>query len=225
MSALFQYYNLLMFDAGGGEMRIIGEDASVASFVTNPAVAGLDAAEVVAYNAKLAGVVRLVCTYTSLSQLPPGSGFTALRYLDITGCTAVTQVPATYSTTLTTLKLASTKVSSIPTTLTNIVYLDITNCKRISSVAIASLQTLVMSQSSVTEITKASELIRLYALSTRLAEIPSDATSLVLVLWSSSVTGGTLSISSACTSLISILTTGPVGSITSANGLLTPITA
>lgn len=206
-------------------MRIIGEDSSVASFATNPAIAGLDTAELLAYNAKLASVTRLVSTFTSLSQLPPGNGFTTLTYLDITGCASITQVPATYSTTLSTLKVASTKISSVPSTLTNIVYLDVTNCKRISSVAIASLQTLIMSQSSVTEITKASELIRLYALSTRLAEVPSDATSLAVLLWSSSISGGTLNVSSSCTSLVSVLTTGSVSAITSTRGLLTSITA
>jgi hypothetical protein len=219
--SLVQYYNLLLFRISSSEYHIIGEDVDATDFTSNPAVSGLTTTEETAYDATLANIVTLKSTITTLSQLPPGTKLTSLETLDVSNCTAISQIPTSYSAGLLTLLVASTKVSSIPTTFSSLKTLEISNCKRIASVGISSLETLIMSHSAVTEITNLNALTRLVALTSKVTSIPA-APNLVVVTWSG-VSSSTLSVDPNNTSIVQIITTGSTASITSDNGVITSI--
>ena len=218
--SLLKYYNLLLFHSGQ-DAEIIGEDTSVTDYSSNPVEADMDATALNAYTTQLATITSLSTNLATLTRLPPGDRLTSLLTLDINGCTNIVQVPATYTSAITTLKLASTKVSSIPQSLSNLTTLDVSNCKRISSISITTLETLSISHSSVTEITATASLVRLFALNSKLTTIP-DAPALRVVLWSG-IASATLNVSAANSALISLVTTGATTSITSANGVVTSI--
>lgn len=219
--SLIRYHNLLMFQTSSAVLEVIGEDESNTAFSTNSATQGMTVTETAEYDAVLAGATDLIFKMKSVSQLPPGTSFTSLTTLDITGCTNIAQVPTSYPTTLQTIRASSTKLSSIPSIYTNIATLDVSNCKRISSVSIPSLQTLIMSHSAVTEVTQLQNLVRLIALNTKVTTIPA-APSLVVVMWSG-VSNATLSVDPSNTSIVQILTTGEEQNVSSANGVVTSL--
>ena len=216
-----KYHNLLMFQTSVTTMEVIGEDTSVTDFQTNGAEASMTASEAEAYRALLASILTLRVKHTQLTVLPPGSLFTGLEHLDLNGCTNIAQIPMSYPGTLQTLRASSTKLSSIPSVYASLRLLDVSNCKRISSVGIASLETIVMSHSAITELALCDNLIRLVALSTKVTSLP-VAPNLVVVMWSG-VANSTLIISPENIALVHVLTSGPEESITTANGVVTSI--
>lgn len=216
--SLLKYYNLLIFQPSQDTLEVIGEDGSITDFSTNPVESGMTVTELNAYQASLAAVTTLVVKYTDLSVLPPGSGLVNLLHLNIKNCGNITQIPQSYPSSLLSLRASNTKLSSIPSTLDRLTFLDISNCKRISSVGIASLETLIMSHCSVTELTQLVNLKRLVGLSTRIASIP-VADNLSVVMWSG-ISGGTLDIDAANTSIVHVLTTGPESLVTAPSGVV-----
>lgn len=219
--SLVQYYNLLMFQNSPTSLEIIGEDVSKTDFSTNGAEIGLSVEELNAYTTLLASTLSLKSNITTLSQLPPGTRFTNLETLDVNNCTNISQIPTSYNNGLQTLKVSSTKVSSIPPLFSSITTLEINNCKRLASIGIASLETLVMSHSSVTELTDLNSLVRLVCLTSKLTNIPL-APNLAVITWSG-VSSSTLTVHSGNSSISQILTTGPISNVTSSNGVITSI--
>lgn len=219
--SLTKYHNLLMFQISANTMHVIGEDASIIDFETNATEVGMTVAEQQEYNNLLASITTIRIVFLNLNTLPPGTSFTGLKILELNNCSHITNIPASYPNTLEVLKVASTKLSSIPTVYSQLQLLDVSNCKRISSVSINSLQTIIMSHSSVTELATLDNLVRLVALNSKITQIPS-APNLVVVMWSG-VSNSELQIHSTNTSLIHILTSGPESQISSANGLVTSI--
>lgn len=222
-----------MFQTDANTMEVIGEDTTITDFSTNVAVAGLTITEINDYNTLLQNITTLRVTHTALTILPPGEKFKSLTTLDITNCTNIIQIPTDYGLddeqtptvqNLQSLMVAGTKVSSIPSAFTSLTLLDISNCKRISSAGVASLQTLIMSHSSITELVQCTALVRLVALNTKITTIPS-APNLAVILWSG-VANATLNMHSDNTAVIQVLTTGEPSSISlapSATGIVTPI--
>lgn len=219
--SLIKYYNLLMFQASATTLEVIGEDPSITDFSVNQAQTGMTVTEETTYQNLLANVTDLIFLTKTVSQLPPGTLFTSLSTLDLTGCSNITQIPTTYPTSLQTIKASSTKLSSIPSVYSNLVMLDVSNCKRISSISVQSLQTLIMSHSAITEITQLDNLIRLIALNTKIVSIP-QAPSLVIVMWSG-IANSNLTVNSSNSSIVQILTSGPEENISSSNGLITSL--
>lgn len=205
--SLTKYYNLLIFHETPTSASVIGEDGTITSFATNTAEVGLAQTQLDDYVAALSNIQSLTISFKALSTLPPGNRLVSLIELNANGCTNITHVPTSYNAGLVVLNVASTKLSSVPSSFTSLMTLDITNCRRIASVAIPTLTTLVMSHSSVTELTNISSLIRLIALNTRIASIP-PAPALVTVVWSPVSASNTLTIDSANTALVSVLVVG-----------------
>lgn len=219
--SLVRYYNLLMFQNSSTSLEIIGEDVSITDFTTNIAEENLSPTDLNTYHTLLGSILTLKSNVTTLSQLPPGTRFTGLQTLDVNNCTNISQIPTSYSSSLRSLKVSSTKVSSIPSSFTSLTTLEINNCKRIASIGISSLETLVMSHSSVTELTNLDSLVRLVCLTSKLVNIP-QAPNLVVITWSG-VSSSPLTIHSNNTSISQILTTGQADKITSSNGVITSI--
>lgn len=219
--SLVRYYNLLMFQNSSTTLSIIGEDRNVTDFSTNIAENGLSTEELNAYTTLLSSILLLKSNITTLSQLPPGTRFTNLETLDVNNCTNISQIPTSYNNNLLTLKVSSTKVSSIPPIFSSITTLEINNCKRLASIGIQSLETLAMSHSSVTELTDLNSLVRLVCLTSKLTNIP-FAPNLVVITWSG-VSSSTLTVNSSNSTISQILTTGPISNITSSNGVITSI--
>lgn len=219
--SLVRYYNLLMFQNSSTSLEIIGEDVGITDFSTNSAEVGLTTEELNTYTTLLGSILVLKSNITTLSQLPPGTRFTHLETLDVNNCTNISQIPTSYNNGLLTLKVSSTKVSSIPPVFASIKTLEINNCKRLASIGISSLETLVMSHSSVTELTDLNSLVRLVCLTSKLTTIP-VASNLVVVTWSG-VSSSTLTVDSRNSNISQILTTGPISNITSSNGVITSI--
>jgi len=220
--SLVRYYNLLMFQNSSTGLEIIGEDATITDFSTNSAEDGLTAEELNTYTTLLGSILVLKSNITFLSQLPPGTRFTNLETLDVNNCTNISQIPTTYNSGLSTLKVSSTKVSSIPSVYSSITMLEINNCKRLASIGIPTLETLVMSHSSVTELTDLISLVRLVCLTSKLTNIPA-APNLVVVTWSGVSSSSALTVDSSNSNISQILTTGPTSNITSSNGVITSI--
>jgi len=221
MSNYIKYYNLLIYKPSEFEGKIIGEDPN-ASLTVNDATIDMDSQELDSYNAQMALITKLSVQNTDLIRLPPGMGMPNLTNLDISNCTRVVEIPPSYTASLSTIKVASTKLSSIPAVYTNITHLDITNCKRISSISISTIETLLMSHSGVTELTSLNNLLRLVALNTKVTYIPA-APQLVVAMWSGS-NNIALEFDPACSSLVHVLTTGSVDQIVPpAFGLVTSI--
>ncbi len=226
-AAVVRYFNLIMFQTDATTMEVVGEDTAVTDFsdmsinFRHNSGTTFDTQESTTYNNLLAATTTLKVTHTALTVLPPGTKFTNLATLDITGCSNIIQVPTDYGThdgvnpgTLTTLLVSGTKLSSIPSTFNGLVRLDVSNCKRISSAGSATLETLLMSHSSITELVATGALKRLVALNTKITSIPS-APNLQVVMWSGGA-NATLAIVDA-TAIVHILTTGAVTAITGAS--------
>jgi Leucine-rich repeat (LRR) protein len=192
-------------------VEIIGEDKAVDTTGVNTSLPSTGDEQAV-YESNFEGVTNLVCSWHTLSFLPPGSAFAQLQILDLGGCTDVTSIPGSYNInkTLTTLNASGTKISSLPTDfLATLKHIDASNCKRITSIGDAPvIETLVISSSSINEIrqTSASSLIRLYALNSRITIMP-PAPELKVLLWSG-ISSSSIEIEHAPT-LLSILTPGP----------------
>lgn len=220
--SLVQYYNLLMFQSTDTVMEVIGEDASVSDFASNPAEDGMTATETDEYRQKLAGIETLRIKYLGTTRLPPGTFFTGLRHIEMNNCTNILQIPTTYPAELHTIRAGSTKISSIPDVYTSLRLLDVSNCKRISSVGIRTVETLIISHSAVTEITNLDNLVRLVALSTRISLVP-VAPTLKVVLWSG-IMSGRLTVDPANDQVVQIITPGQESLVTSTHGVVTSIT-
>ena len=210
-----------MFRKSPTEMEVLGEDLDITDFTTNAATTNMTASELTQYESDLANVQTLKVGHTPLTALPPGTAFTNLLSLDITNCSNITQIPATYPTSLSTLKASSTKLSSIPARYANLQLLDVSNCKRISSISMPSLQTIIMSHSAVTEITQVTSLQRLVALNSKLVSIP-QAPNLVVVMWSG-IANSTLTIDPTNSALVHVLTSGPEANVQTFHGVVTSI--
>jgi hypothetical protein len=219
--SLIKYHNLLMFQRSATELDVIGEDTNITDFSSNAAEVGMTVTEQSQYLDLLANITTLRVLHLTLSTLPPGAAFTGLTALELNNCAQIMQVPTTYPSTLEALKVASTKVSSIPSVYANLKLLDVSNCKRISSIGATSLETIIMSHSAVTEITDLQNLLRLVALNTKITTVPL-APNLAVIMWSG-VANSQLTVHTGNTSLIHILTSGPDANITSTNGVVTSI--
>lgn len=224
MSSYFKYYNLLLFQSDQVTVIVVGEDLG-ASMTINEALIGKDATEVSAYEAVVGAIEKLTVQYTGLTRLPPGDLFVSLKSMDISNCMRVTEIPGNYAPGLLSISAASTKLSSIPVVYNALTYIDCSNCKRIASISIATLETVLMSHSGVTELTNTAALVRLIALNSKVTDI-SLAPNLVVVMWSASSSMGDakLTIHPECTKLVHTITSGNVSAVNPpAHGVLTSI--
>ena len=203
---LIQYYNLLIAYnlSTPTEFEVIGEDSN-ASLDSNEAISALNADDLLTYNAKLAAVVKLVCTYKSLSRLPHGTSFTSLTSIDVNKCVHVTSLPASWNVnnTVNSINASYTQIASIPTELSSsLTQLRVEGCRNITSVNAAGIKRLIVSHSTIRELVSPTSLVSLFATNSRLAVVSSQT--LRVMSWSSAL-GESLNVSPVCTSLLEII--------------------
>ena len=203
---VLQYYNLLIKKNDGFNVEVIGEQAD-ASDATNEATESMTNTEIDAYNLTLAGVQKMTFRYKDVSRLPTGSAFTALHTLNLADCKHISTLSDSWNTanTCKVLDLSYTKVASIPTTFQSCLEsLSVEGCRHITSLtAGANMLTLNVSHSTIVEILQASALKRLFAVNSRLQMVSAPA--IEILLWSSSL-DAVLSVQSACSALMTIVT-------------------